>query len=136
MELNFDGINWLAAIAGAVLAFVVGSVWYSPVLFSKTWQREVKLTDADIRAGNMALTFGSAFVLTLIGAVLLAGYLGPEPELGDALLAGLVVGAGFISTAIGVVYLFERRTMTLFLINAGYQVVTYVVIALVLGLWK
>jgi len=136
MELNFDGINWLAAVAGAVLAFVVGSVWYSPVLFSKIWQREVKLTDADIRAGNMALTFGSAFVLTLVGAIVLAGYLGPEPELGDAILAGLVVSVGFICTAIGVIYLFERRSMTLFLINAGYQIVTYVMIGLVLGLWK
>lgn len=135
MELNFD-INWLAAIVGAVAAFIVGSVWYSPVLFSKIWQQEVKLTDADIRAGNMVVTFGSAFVLTLIGAILLAAYLGPEPELGDALIAGLVVGAGFISTAIGVVYLFERRSMTLFLINAGYQIVTYLVIGLILGLWK
>ncbi|MCW5697526.1 MAG: DUF1761 domain-containing protein [Bauldia sp.] len=135
MELNFD-INWLAAIVGAVAAFIVGSVWYSPVLFSRIWQQEVKLTDADIRAGNMAVTFGSAFVLTLIGAILLAAYLGPEPELGDALIAGLVVGAGFISTAIGVVYLFERRSMTLFLINAGYQIATYLVIGLILGLWK
>lgn len=134
MTLNFD-INWLAAIVAAVAAFAIGSVWYSPVLFSKTWQRETKLTDADIRGGNMMLTFGGAFVLTLVASIVLAAFLGPAPGVGRAALAGFVVGAGIVSTSLGITFLFERKSLTLFAIDAGYMTVLFTAMGLILGLW-
>jgi hypothetical protein len=133
--LNFD-INWLAALVGAILGNLgVGSLWYSPVLFSKVWQREVKMTDADIRGGNFAMIFGLAFVLSVIAAILFAAFLGPNPPVGDALVAGLVVGLGFVGTSMGINYLFERKSFTLWAINTGFHTAEFLVIALVLGLW-
>ena len=41
-----DNINYLAAVVAAVSSFVIGGVWYSPILFAKAWQREAGLTDA------------------------------------------------------------------------------------------
>ena len=32
-------LNWLAVAASALAYFFLGAVWYSPVLFSKTWVR-------------------------------------------------------------------------------------------------
>ena len=32
-------VNWLAVLAAAISAFVLGGLWYSPVLFLKAWQR-------------------------------------------------------------------------------------------------
>jgi hypothetical protein len=133
--LNFD-INWLAAIVGAIVGNLgVGSLWYSPVLFSKVWQREVKITDADIAGGNFAMIFGAAFVLSVIAAILFAAFLGPNPSVGDALVAGLVVGLGFVGTSMGINYLFERKSFTLWAINTGFHTAEFVVIGLVLGLW-
>lgn len=42
-------VSWLAIIIGAVLAFVVGWVWYSPILFVKKWAEGVgaKMADAN-----------------------------------------------------------------------------------------
>ena len=34
---DFTGLNWLAVIVGTVAAFLLGWVWYSPVLFGKKW---------------------------------------------------------------------------------------------------
>lgn len=133
--LDFD-INWLAALAGAAVGNLgVGSVWYSPVLFSKVWQREVGISDVDIRSSNFAMIFGLAFVLSVIAAVLFAAWLGPNPEVGDALVAALVVGLGFVGTSLGINYLFERKTPTLWAINTGFHTVEFLVIGLVIGLW-
>ncbi|MGV8839300.1 MAG: DUF1761 domain-containing protein [Bauldia sp.] len=133
--LSFD-INWLAALVGAVVGnLVVGSVWYSPVLFSRVWQREVGISDVQIRSSSFAMIFGLAFVLSVIAAVLFAAWLGPAPELGDALVAALVVGLGFVGTSLGINYLFERKSFTLWAINTGFHTMEFVVIGLVLGLW-
>ena len=32
-------INWLAVVAAALSMFVLGAVWYSPVLFVKQWAK-------------------------------------------------------------------------------------------------
>ena len=34
-------VNWIAIVAAAILSFLLGGLWYSPVLFGKAWQREV-----------------------------------------------------------------------------------------------
>ncbi|MCC6736586.1 MAG: DUF1761 domain-containing protein [Bauldia sp.] len=133
--LDFD-INWLAALVGAAVGnLVVGSVWYSPVLFSRVWQREVGISDVDIRSSNFAIVFGLAFALSVVAAVLFAAWLGPDPELGDALVAALVIGLGFVGTSLGINYLFERKSFLLWAINTGFHTMEFVVIGLVLGLW-
>ena len=133
--LDFD-INWLAVLAATIVSFVIGSLWYSPLLFSKIWQREAKLSDEDIRSGNMPVIFGTTFVMAGVAAILFAAILGPEPELGHALLFGLIIGAGWIATSFATGYLFERRSITLWAINAGYNVVLFLAIGLIIGLWK
>jgi hypothetical protein len=32
-----SGVSWLAVLAGAVLSFLVGWLWYSPKLFGEKW---------------------------------------------------------------------------------------------------
>lgn len=132
--LDFD-VNWLAVAVAVIAAFAVGMVWYSPILFGKIWQREAKLTDADIAAGNMVLIFGTTAVMAAVAAVLFAAHLGPEPELSDSVLFGLIVGAGWVATSFATGYLFERRSFTLWLINAGYNVALFLAIGLIIGVW-
>ena len=133
--LDFD-INWLAVLAATIASFVIGFLWYSPLLFSKIWQREAKLSDEDIRSGNMPVIFATTFVMAGVATILFAAILGPEPELGDALLFGLIIGAGWIATSFATGYLFERRSLTLWAINAGYNVVLFLAFGLIIGLWK
>ena len=46
-----------------------------------------------------------------------------------------MVGAAWVVTAFGVVYLFERRPLVLLLINGGYNVVVYSLMGAILGAW-
>jgi len=129
------GINILAVIAAAVAAFLIGGLWYSPVLFARSWQKEVGLSDEALAKGNMAMIFGVGFVLALIAAFVFALFLGPKPALPFATGAGFAAGIAWVSAGLGILYLFERRSLKLFLINAGYLTLAFTAIGAILGAW-
>ena len=130
-------VNWLAVVAAALSMFVIGGVWYSPPLFHKAWQRAANLSDADLKSGNPAIIFGTAFVLTLIIAANLAFFLaGPETTLSFAIGAAVAAGLGWAAFSLGIIALFERRPLSYVLINGGYLTVGFAVMGLILGLWR
>jgi hypothetical protein len=54
----------------------------------------------------------------------------------DGATTGFLIGLLFVAMAMGITYLFERKSLKLFFINAGYQIITFTVIGLILGLWR
>ena len=128
-------INWLAALAAAVSSFAGGGLWYAPALFGKTWQREAGVTDEQIKTGNPLKIFGGALVLSIIAAAVFALFLGPKPELGFATSAGFAAGLCWVAASFGINYLFERKSLALFLINGGYHTLQFTLIGLILGAW-
>jgi hypothetical protein len=47
--------------------------------------------------------------------------------------AGGLAGIGWVATAMGVTYLFEARSMKLFLIDAGYHAFAFTLMGRILG---
>jgi hypothetical protein len=127
--------NIWAALAAGVAGWLVGALWYSPVLFARPWQRETGLSDEKLAEANMGLIFGSSLVLSVVAALVFAAFLGPAPGLHFALGAGIAAGLGWVATSFGINYLFARRSFRLFLIDGGYHTVQFAAIGLVLGLW-
>ncbi len=128
-------VNHLAIIAAGIAAFVLGGLWYSPVLFGKVWQREVGLSDDEVKRGNMARIFGLSLVLSLIAAFVFAMFLGPRPPVAFALGAGFAAGLCWVASSFGINYLFARRSFRLFAIDGGYHTLQFSLIGLILGLW-
>ncbi|MES0882905.1 DUF1761 domain-containing protein [Roseibium sp. SCP14] len=69
--MEFANVNWIAVVAGTVVAFLFGWLVYSPMLFAKAWAEGsgVELT-ADSRPpmGAMLLQIAGLFFLaTVIG---------------------------------------------------------------------
>ena len=130
-------INWLAVGAAALSMFVIGGVWYSPLLFDKAWRRAGNISDADMARGNPAVIFGVAFVLCLIMAANLAFFIsGPQVTLGFAIGAAVAAGLGWATLSLAVIALFERRPLSYILINGGYLTIGFAVMGLILGLWR
>jgi len=129
-------INFVAALAAAVLGFVIGAVWYSPLLFAKVWAREAGVDDEKMRQGNMALIFGLAFLAILIAALNLAAFIGPKATPGFGTFAGFATGLGWVAMALGVLYLFERRSLKLWLVNSGYMMLMFTAMGALIGAWK
>lgn len=127
-------MNYLAVLAAAVSAFVLGGIWYGP-LFGKAWQTAAGLSDEALKQGSQATIFGGAFLLSLLAAFVFAMFLGPAPALEFALFAGVSAGLCWVAASLGLLYLFERRSLKLFLVNGGYVTLQFTLYGLVLGLW-
>ncbi|HEX4006485.1 MAG TPA: DUF1761 domain-containing protein [Acidobacteriaceae bacterium] len=126
-------VNYLAVLAATVASFALGGLWYSPVLFANAWVKEVKLDVAAAKKGNMALMYGGVFVIALVESLIFAMFLGPHPGLKLGLGAGFAAGLCWVTAAFATSYIFERRTMKLFLINGGYFTIQFTLIGLLLG---
>lgn len=137
--MDLSGFNIWEIIVAALAGFVVGALWYSPLLFGKSWQQQVGLSDDDLKQANMPLIFGLGFVLNVIVAFALSFFVEIFMMLGsNAWLGGLFAGVlalVFVATTFGVNYLFARRSLRLYLIDIGYMVLTFFVMGVIIGAW-
>lgn len=135
--MNPANVNYLGALVAALSSFVIGGVWYSPILFAKPWMAANGFTEEGLRKTSMARVFGGSFALQLVGALNLAFFLADgKPSLAWGVTAGLLAGVGWVATAMGTTYLFSRKPLRLFLIDAGYHAITFAVMGGILGVWK
>jgi hypothetical protein len=135
--MNPEAINYLAVFVAALSTFLIGGVWYSPVLFGKAWMRENNFTEADLQGGNMAKIFGLTFVFSLLMAFNLAAFLADDGTTTSwGATAGFLAGFGWVALGLAIIALFERRSWKYILINGGYMTVAFVVMGLILGAWR
>ncbi len=127
-------INYIAVFLAALSAFVLGYVWYS-VVFAKPWQKLIGMhkEGGAARPPQMwKLLVGSA-IIQICMALNLAAFLGRNADWTFGLFAGVAVGFGWVGLAFGLSYLFEGRPFKLWLINAGYNTVSFVLMGVILG---
>lgn len=130
-------INLVAVFGAAVLAFVIGGLWYSPLLFGKAYLtlRGIDATaasEAAMPVGELAGEFGRWLLITVVLAVLLPR-VGPG-GLQTALLFGLAMWVIIYAALAGSV-LHEGYSWRVYAIHAGDGLVKLVTITVILGLW-
>jgi hypothetical protein len=86
-------INFLIILVAAIIPMLLGMLWYSNTLFGKAWMKAAEVTEEKLRAGNMLVTFGSAFLFSILAAFILqfmvihqfsvASILANEPGISD-----------------------------------------------------
>lgn len=131
--MDLSKLNYLAILIAATSSFIIGGLWYS-VLFAKRWQKLSGVTNDQLKRGMIKIFIGS-FVLSLIMSLNLAAFIG-DGGLAFGTFAGLAVGFGWVATAFGINYLFERKPLQLFLINASYSVVAFTLMGLIIGVMQ
>jgi hypothetical protein len=129
-------INWLAVIAAALSMFVLGAIWYSPLLFVKPWAKAAGLDVDYEKRGNFAMILAISFVLTLIMAANLAFFVAGVTDLVAVIGYAIAAGLGWATLSLWVISLFERRPFAYVLINGGYLTVGFAMMGLILGLWR
>jgi hypothetical protein len=117
--------------------FVIGGLWYSPLLFERPWRRLTELSDAQLNAVPAARVFGVSFIAALVAAITLGFFLAaPGVDVVFGVIAGLLAGLGWVAMGLLITYQFERRPMGLWLIDAGYHVVAFIAMGALLGAWR
>ena len=116
-------INWWPVLLGALAFFLVGAIWYG-VLFSKAWQKAAGISDEQLQGGNMALIFGLTFLAEVVIAMTL-WHLIVRTGASDRAVMMMAIGFGatIMTPAIGINYLYLRKTLAHFLIDAGHFIV-------------
>ncbi len=123
----FD-VNWLAVVLAALAGFVVGGIWYGPVM-GKKWMGAVGLSEEQIKQGNMGVIYGGAFAFSLLASWTLAhtfATYAQDLSIPVKVMTSFGVALGFIVPAIGTNYLFSQKSKALFLIDAGYWLLFYI----------
>jgi hypothetical protein len=132
---TMQNLNWLAVFAAALSTFLIGGLWYSPLLFEKAWVSSNNFSQDNLRKRNMSIVFGLSFILSFIMALNLAMFIGQE-RLMFGTIAGFLTGFGWVALSIGILSLFENRSLKYVLINGGYMIVAFTVMGAILGAWK
>ena len=110
--MTIANLNIWAILAAAISAFLVGGLWYSPLLFGPLWKRANHFSAGEPPAATGKI-FAISFVLCLVMAFNLAMFLNdPKTTLAWGATAGFLAGFGWVAMGIGVVSLFERRPWT------------------------
>jgi len=141
--MYFKDVNLLAVLVCAVAAMVVGFVWYSPMLFARPWMKlmgidpddKAKLAELQKSAGP---SYGISFVASLVSALVLGKIIlmssVSTPLYGMKI--AFAVWLGFVTTVQLTASLFARQPWRLYLINTGYQLVTFLLMGAILTRWQ
>ena len=133
--LEISGLNWLAIIVATAVGFIIGAIWYGP-LFGDAWLSAIGKTADQIQPSPAP--FVISFFTALITAIVLAMLINAldVSTLGGGVVLGLLVGVGFIATAMASDAAFGDTGLKLWLIQSGYRVLYSVVMGAILAVWR
>lgn len=135
--MDISTLNWFAVIVAALSNFLIGGLWYSPILFGKVWMKENGFSENDLKKGNMPKIFGLTFLFSIVMAFNLAMFLNDANTTTSwGAIAGFLAGFGWVSMSIFTIGQFERKSTKYMLIHGGYVTISFVVMGLIIGLWR
>ena len=138
--MDYPSINIWAVLVSTIAFWALGAVWYSPLLFSKRWQKEVGFKEEDVTKANLGKVFGLSFLLMLFMVWALNFVINShKPEdvnLGMGLHYGAFMGFFFSMLTMGINYLYQRRSLALWLIDGVYVTLGLSIAGMILGAWK
>lgn len=118
------GMNWIAVIVGAVAAFLIGWLWYSPALFGPRWAEGV-----GVEMGTASEMPVGAMVGQAIGLLLLSGFVGALTAANA--ISTLVIGTLAFAMLAYSGGMFRRNSAYARVTDLGYLVVSVVIMVLV-----
>jgi hypothetical protein len=122
-----EGVNWLAVVVGTVLSFILGWLWYSPLLFVKKW-----MEGSNIKPNPEAKMPVAPLVVQLIGTFLLAWLVGITAA--HNALATIILIVAAIIVLIVANGLFGSKSNYAIAIEAGFVAAMVVVMIAVQGI--
>jgi len=113
---------YLEIIIGAAAAFLLGFAWYT-ALFGKAWQAETGITDEQAQSG-MVLTHGLSFLMMIIISFGINYVINlhaiEEQTFMHGAFHGLLSSALYCVPAVTINYLYQKKSLKLWLIDASY----------------
>jgi len=127
--VDFGSVSLLGVIIATVVATVLGMFWYSPAGFGKQWMSSLGFTKKDLakaKSKGMGKIYFINLIATLVLAYVLSMFVKGLSASGfmEGAVVGFFVWFGFIATILLGSILWEGKPVQLYWINAGYQLIT------------
>ena len=133
--MSFAGLNYLAIVIAAIVAWVAGAVWYMSL--GKIWTAAQGLAPEKKHDTNSKLPFIFTFLAELVMAWVLAGLMAHLGAGQVTLLNGVISGAfcwlGFVITTLVVNVSFSMRDKRLIWIDGGHWLIVLVLMGAIIG---
>ena len=129
-------VNYVAVLVAAVAVFVLGWLWYGPLLFFKPWMRlrgldpEAAMKNAKMPAGKLVIEFARCFLLSFVIARLMTLVDIHSPLI--AIHSGLFLWLGFPAVLLAGSVLWDNVPWKVAAIHAGDWLVKLLVIPLII----
>ena len=133
-------VNLLAVVIAALAYYAGGALWYSPLLFGKPWMALVGLTEAKIREARKSAwkSYASALVAAFIisyGLARIEMYMNVA-NFSGGIHTGFWSWLCFVITTAATNNAFAGRPVKLLFIDSGYHLYGFLVMGVILALWK
>ena len=134
-------IKYPAVIVATLVHYILGGLWYSPLLFGNKFIQLINWTPEHLRQvenESHAKELAIAFVMSLILVYVLAHFI--QYTKATTALGGIQTAfwlwLGFVVTTQLPTVLFEQRNFGLFAINVAYQFVGCSLAGAILAVWR
>jgi hypothetical protein len=130
----------LPVLAAAAAVFVVGALWYSPLVLGRQWVAAHGYTEEKIR--EMRASAGRAYLVSFVCYVVMAAAVSVlvarigVTSLKGGLKLGLFLGVGFAATLGLTANMFSEKKLSTWMIDAAYQIVYMMVMGAILAVWR
>jgi len=130
-------VNFVHVLVAALVAMVLGGLWYSPMLFGKTWAILANINQETAKK-EAPMAYLKMFVTALISMYVLAIFVGfaGAVTFSQGMMVGFWLWLGFVGAVTLSGVIFEKRPFRLWLITNGYQVVLLGITGGLLAAWK
>jgi hypothetical protein len=133
-------INWLAVAIATFVGTMIAGIWYQEPVFGKAWRKASGVTPKQSKQAGVApmvvlLTVNLVTAVALAGLVYISSHFFDNYSVRFALLNGAAAGLMLSATTLIVHNGFELKPKKLTVINAAYQLVIFLAMTLVIGLF-
>jgi uncharacterized membrane protein required for colicin V production len=131
-------VNYAAVITATLFSFILGAFWYSPLMFGEQWMAAIGKSEEDLKESRSISVYLMSLLAWFIATYVLANIVNfaGAGTLGNGMIIGFLCWLGFIAVISLMHNMFEKRGTTVWLVNAGYSLVGFLVSGAIFGIWK
>ena len=124
-------------LLATVVVFVLGSVWYSPLLFGNAWMKSAGLTEKSMKKVSKSTMLGyfvAQFFTGMVMMFVLDVFLryGAVVSYRDGVVTAILLWLWFIATAAFGAMTWEQKWLIYYLVNVWYYLISLVLGAVIL----
>lgn len=136
--MSFTGVNYIAIVVAAIIAFVFGAVYYGAL--SKPWMKAARIQPKEGSSGGM-MPPPALLINSIVCEIIMAGVLASVLKsigasgIGAAVTAAFFLWLGFIATTVAVNQRYQSYGWDLTIIDAIHWLGVALIMGVVLGWW-